>query len=137
MINARNNINDIFAEKIIVNDILDNLEYYKDKNLIKFLRKNNPEVDEFYNYENKVIQEFRKNNQYCREIECRRLFKQYGIKDSDYNIKITKEIIDDYKEKFFKEHAIILNEENELKYKDEILNNLKNDNEIRNMKKQK
>ena len=75
MINARNNINNIFAEKIIVNDILDDLEYYKDNNLIKFLRKNNPEDDELYNYENEVIQEFRKNNQYCREIEYRRLFK--------------------------------------------------------------
>ena len=60
MINARNNINNVFTEKIIVNDILDNLEYYKDKSLIKFLRKINPEDDEFYNYENEVIQEFRK-----------------------------------------------------------------------------
>ena len=60
MINAGNNINNVFTEKIIVNDILDNLEYYKDKSLIKFLRKSNPEDDEFCNYENEVIPEFRK-----------------------------------------------------------------------------
>ena len=32
MINARNNINNIFTEKIMINEILDNLEYYKDSN---------------------------------------------------------------------------------------------------------
>ena len=45
-------------------------------------------------------------------------------------MKIRKEIIDDYKENFFKKHRIIKNEENELKYKNEILDNLKNHNEI-------
>ena len=72
-----------------------------------------------------MIIDIRKNNQRIREINCRRIFKDYSIKDSDYNIKITQEIIDDYKEKFFKKHRIIKNKENELKYKNEILDNLK------------
>ena len=118
-------------QKITINNILDYPEFYKDKDLIRFLRKNNPDDDEFYEYENEMIKDIRKNNQRIREIKYKRILKDYGIKDSDYDMKITKEIIDDYKEKFFKKHRIITNKENELKYKNEILDNLKNDNEIK------
>ena len=97
------------------------------------MRKNNPNDDEFYEYENEMIKDIRKNNQRIREIKYKRILKDYGIKDSDYDIKITKEIIDDYKEKFFKKHTIIKNKENELKHKNETLDNLKNDNEIKNL----
>ena len=121
----------ILLQKIAINNILDYPEFYKDKDLIRFRRKNNPDDDEFYECENGIIKDIRKNDQRIREINYRRIFKNYGIKDSDYNIKIIKENIDDYKEKFFKKHRIIKNEENESKYKNEILDNLKNYSEMK------
>ena len=61
MIDASRNINNIIARKITINNTLDNPEFYKDKDLIRFLRKNNPEDDEFYEYENEMIKDIRKN----------------------------------------------------------------------------